>query len=88
MTNVTHAAGSEEAIITTDDKPFRRKLDKLAETNPDAVTIQDEQNGMKVYAVPWTWVSIKAPVKRNFTDEYRAELAERMKQGQKKRWNK
>ena len=88
MTNVTHAAGSNEAVITTDDKPFRRKLDKLAEKYPDAVTVQNSQNGLTVYSVPWAWVSIRSPIKRQFTDEYRAELAERMKQGQKKRWNK
>lgn len=72
----------EHGYFSSDERRFITRVRRLAEKYPDKVRIikQPEENDGCIYCeLPTEWFSIRPPVKRNFTDEQRQEMSERMK---------
>ena len=73
---------NEHAYFSSDERRWITKIHKLKESNPDDVFIlaEPEDNGGCIYCrLPPKWLKISPPAQRNFTDEQRAALAERLK---------
>ena len=81
--------GEATASVTFSQKKFVNKLKKLAKQYPDNVEIIAENEDGSICAhVPVSWFKFSPPKKgRTFTDEERAEAAERMKNAREKRKN-
>ena len=64
----------------TSERKLVNQLRKLAESYPDEVTIVND-DGNYIYAhVPLSWFRApKPPIKREFTEEQKAQMAERMR---------
>ena len=73
----------------TSERKFVNQLRKLAESHPDEVTIVKD-DGNYIYAhVPLNWFRApKPPIKREFTEEQKAQMAERMRNIHKKNEHK
>lgn len=72
----------EHGYFSSDERRFITRVRRLAEKYPDKVRIikQPEENDGCIYCeLPTEWFSVRPPVKRNFTDEQRQEMSERMK---------
>ena len=77
-------AGEEEADLYTANQAWIRKMDKLMEQNPEQfklikVDTCQREAVAKRYSFPKRFITIRSKdVKRDLTDEQRAELAERL----------
>lgn len=68
--------------ISTDERRMITRLMKLAEQYPDEVEIierPETNDGCLYLKCPADWLLIRHPKKMNYSDEQRAEMAERMK---------
>ncbi len=78
-------AGEDMATLYTADPVWIRKMNKLVDSNPEqfSVTKSERQGGQLVsnsYKFPKRFISIRSKdVKRDLTDEQRAEIAKRFK---------
>lgn len=76
------------AWFSSDEMKWRNRITSLAKEYPDQVkiTVWPENNDGCINATfPAKWLKIKPPVKRNFTDEQREALAERMRKAKENR---
>lgn len=72
----------KHATFCSSERKWINKIYKLKEKYPDEVHIEvseEENDGMIIAQVPKTWMKLSPPAKRNFTDEQRAAMAERMR---------
>lgn len=69
------------ASIFTYDKSLIRKLDKRLAEMPDMKLIRRGEDFAK-YSLPKKWIKVAFP--RQYSDEQRAEMAERMKAAREK----
>ena len=75
-----HLDGRHTWTVSTDERTWKNKLEKLAEKYPEDVElIAKNKDGSVLYHIPVKWLKVRPPVKRDLTDEQRAELAERIK---------
>lgn len=58
---------------------LKRKLDELSKERPDEVRLVRSDSGSVTYAVPKSWISVKAPSKRKMSDEARKAVGERLR---------
>ena len=68
--------------VSTDERSLITKLTKLQKEHPDEVEIialPKDNDGCLYCKIPSKWLRIAPPLKRNLSDERRAELAERMR---------
>lgn len=75
---------TEQAFFSSDERRWINKIHKLKEQHPDKVTIikEPEDNDGTIYCkLPVT--ALKIQFKREYTDEQRAQMAERLVQFQK-----
>lgn len=73
--------------VSSDQQKIINRVRKLAEAYPDEVTIkrQPETNDGCIYAtMPAEWLKLSPPLKREMSDEQKAELAERLKKARAK----
>ena len=76
------------ATFSSSEDKWIRKIRELEYEHPNEVTITHhplDNNGMLIARIPKSWIKIKAPSKREMTDEQRAAIAERLASGRKKR---
>lgn len=76
--------------VSSDQLRVINRIRKLAEQHPDEVTIlrQPEQNDGCIYAtMPSAWFKISPPIKREMTEERKAELAERLRTARESKTN-
>ena len=67
--------------VSTDERWLINRILKFAEQKPDDVNIlamPENNDGCLYCAVPADWLKITPPTKREFTEEQRTALAERM----------
>jgi len=67
------------ANVFTHDPAVIRRLEKLSAERPECTPGYNQSSRGKSFDVPKTWIKVSPPVKRQLTDEQRAELSERMK---------
>ena len=77
--NFEWTLGSKTACVTFSQKKFINKLKKYAEKYPDDVDIVAEYDDCITAHVPASWFKFSPPVKREFTEEQRKAMAERMR---------
>lgn len=73
--------------VSSDQQKIINRIRKLAEAYPDDVTIKrhPETNDGCIYAtMPAEWLKLSPPLKREMSDEQKAELAERLKKARAK----
>ena len=58
---------------------LKRKLDELSKDRPDEVRLVRSDSGSVTYAVPKSWISVKALSKRKMSDEARKAVGERLR---------
>lgn len=66
--------------ISTDEKKLKNRLLKLAKERPGELVITnppEENDGCLVCKCPANWLKITPPVRREMTEEQRAEIAAR-----------
>lgn len=72
----------DKGFFSSDERRWITKIHKLKEQYPERVRIirEPEDNDGCIYCeLPTSWLRIKAPDKKNFTEEQRQKLAERLK---------
>ena len=72
----------ERAYFSSDERRYVNKVRKLKEKYPKEVRIiaePEENNGCIYCELPAAWFTIRVPKKMNFSEEHKAELAERMR---------
>jgi len=72
----------DTAYFSSDERKFINKVRRLKEQYPDQVRIiaEPEENDGCIYCeLPSAWFTIRIPKKMNFTEEQKAERAEKMK---------
>lgn len=77
----------DNATFCSSESKWINKILKLKEEHPDEVDIQaypEDNQGMIVAHVPKSWMKLSPPRKSNFTEEQRAEIAERLQSARKR----
>ena len=69
--------GQDRATVTFSTEKWKNRIRKLAEEHPDEVDIVFEDETYVTGHVPVNWVKVNPP--RVYTDEQKAEMAERLK---------
>lgn len=80
-TSIDRVQGDNYCIVFTGGKKFINQLKEFSKLYPNDVKIQYENNdGSIEVKVPYNWFRfIKPPTKRNYTEEQRKAMSERMK---------
>lgn len=80
-TSIDRVQGDNYCIVFTGEKKFINQLKEFSKLYPNDVKIQYENNdGSIEVKVPYNWFRfIKPPIKRNYTEEQRKAMSERMK---------
>lgn len=69
------------ATFSSSEQKWINKILELRESHPDEVKIEympENNHGMLLAHIPKSWLKIKAPSKRELTDEQRAAMSERL----------
>lgn len=77
----------DNATFCSSEAKWINKILKLHEVYPNDVEIQfypEKNQGMIVAHVPKSWMKLSPPRKSNFTEEQRAEIAERLQSARKR----
>ena len=86
-TAVGYISCDSYAIFSSSEDKWIRQIKELQATYPNDVHIKhlpEDNNGMLLAHIPKSWLKIKAPTKRNITDEQRKAIAERLALSRKK----
>lgn len=79
-TCITRIQNDTHIGIYTSETKFINKLWKLKEQYPDEVVIKPNPDGSLCADLPYDWFRMPQPkAKRNYTDEQREAMAERMR---------
>lgn len=80
-TIITYNAAEDFAEVYTCYPPMIRKLDKLAEENPEEWKILREQGNGKTYTCPKGLITLrsKSPKRAEMTEEQKQRMAERIR---------
>ena len=80
-TTIERIQGEDYCHVFTAERKFISQLNELAQKYPEDVIIQYINDDGSIGAtVPYNWFRfIKAPTKRNYTEEQRKAMGERMK---------
>lgn len=83
-TDLDHIGGNDYWGVSTGEQKWRNRLAKLHEQYPDEVKLMAaNKDGSVFYHIPKDWVKISPPIKRNLTEEQKAELRDRMMNARK-----
>lgn len=81
--------GDKSFTFTFSNYSHINKMKKLHANNPEAFEyFQENTDGSICGRIPLKWLKISPPAKREYTEEQKAALSERMKQMQNKRVKK
>lgn len=88
-TAIERVQGTDYCTVFTAEKKFITSLNRLKEKYPDEVQIMTiNEDGSMVAHVPYSWFKfIKPPAKREYTDEQKQAMAERMAKAREARGN-
>lgn len=71
----------KKAYVFTCASPMYDKLYALLE-HPEAELCQDNKYGVEI-SVPMSWIKIRPPIKRNYTEEQRQAMGQRLADARK-----
>lgn len=79
-TSIERVSGDDYCNVYTGERKFVNKILELHKQYPDEIIITDYGDGYLSAHVPYNWFRfIKPPTKRNYTEEQRKVMSERMK---------
>lgn len=79
-TSIERISGDTYCNVYTGERKFANQLRQLQHDYPDEVQLTDYSDGSVGAKVPYDWFRfIKPPSKRNYTEEQRKAMGERMK---------
>lgn len=79
-TSIERVSGDDYCLVYTGERKFINQLNELAQTYPEVDIRHINEDGSMVVRVPSNWFRfVKPPTKRNYTDEQRKAMSERMK---------
>lgn len=86
-TSIERIQGTDYCTVFTAEKKFINSLNRLNKQYPDEVQILTiNEDGSMVAHVPYSWFKfIKPPAKREYTDEQKQAMAERMMRARESR---
>lgn len=85
-TSVERVQGDTYCLIYTGERKFINQLNELAQNYPEVDIRHINEDGSMVVRVPYDWFRfVKPPTKRNYTDEQRQAMSERMKKAREKK---
>lgn len=86
-TCVERIQGSDYCSVYTAEIKFINKLKELAEAYPEEVEVKAvNDDGSMLVHVPYSWFKFVRPTtKRNYTDEQREAMAERMRKAREEK---
>lgn len=85
-TSVERVVGDDYCLVYTGERKFIKQLNELAKSYPEVDIRCVNEDGSMVARVPFSWFRfVKPPSKRNFTDEQRQAMSERMKKAREKK---
>lgn len=88
-TAIERVQGTDYCTVFTAEKKFINSLNRLKDQYPDEVEILTiNEDGSIVAHVPYSWFKfIKPPTKREYTNEQKQAMAERMAKAREARGN-
>ena len=85
-TSIERVQGDIYCNVYTGERKFLNQLYQLKQEYPDEVQLEDYGDGFVSAKVPYSWLRfVKPPTKRNYTDEQRQAMSERMKKARDKK---
>ena len=85
-TSIERIQGDAYCNVYTGERKFVNQLLQLNKDYPDKVKLTDYEDGFIGAKVPYDWFRfIKPPTKRNYTEEQRKTMSERMKKVREKK---
>lgn len=89
-TSIERVQGTDYCTVFTAERKFINSLNRLKEQYPNEVQILTiNEDGSMVAHVPYSWLKfIKPPAKREYTNEQKQAMAERMAKARESRKEK
>lgn len=85
-TSVERVQGDSYCLVYTGERKFINQLNELAKSYHEVDIRHINKDGSIVAHVPFSWFRfVKPPSKRNFSDEQRQAMGERMKKAREKK---
>ena len=85
-TSIERIQGDTYCNVYTGERKFVNQLLQLNKDYPDEVQLTDYGDGTVGAKVPYSWFRfVKPPTKRNYTEEQRKAMGERMKKAREER---
>lgn len=79
-TSVERVVGDDYCLVYTGERKFINQLNELAKNYPEVDIRCVNEDGSMIVRVPYNWFRfVKPPTKRNYTEEQRQAMSERMK---------
>lgn len=79
-TSIERVQGDDYCLVYTGERKFINQLNELAQSYPEVDIRHINEDGSMVVRVPSNWFRfVKPPTKRNYTEEQRKAMSERMK---------
>ena len=79
-TSIERVQGDDYCLVYTGERKFINQLNELTKTYPEVDIRHINEDGSMVVRVPSNWFRfVKPPTKRNYTEEQRKAMGERMK---------
>ena len=85
-TSIERVQGDSYCCIYTGERKFINQLNELAKNYPEVDIRYINEDGSVLAYVPFSWFRfVKPPIKRNYTEEQRKAMGERMKRAREKK---
>lgn len=79
-TSIERVQGDDYCLVYTGERKFINQLNELAQNYSEVDIRHINEDGSMVVRVPYNWFRfVKPPTKRNYTEEQRQAMSERMK---------
>lgn len=86
-TSIEYLTCDQHAAFYSSEAKWIRKIKQLQQSYPDQISIINESTDSILVHLPKSWLKIKPPQKRNFTEEQREALKQRMLNARKEKQN-
>lgn len=87
-TSIERVQGDDYCLVYTGERKFINQLNELAQNYPEVDIRCVNKDGSMVVRVPYSWFRfVKPPTKRNYTEEQRQAMSERMKKARETKIN-
>lgn len=88
-TSIERVSGDDYCLVYTGERKFINQLNKLAQNYPEVEILTINEDGSMVAHAPYSWLKfIKPPAKREYTNEQKQAMAERMAKARESRKEK